>query len=156
MSRLNHITEEREKLEVEAAKLRQFIMATINMLPDEDRDAFLKAFQSINDSTRASEASLKDACFKILQDARPNWLTAAIVRDRLVGTGFDFSSYMSNPLASVSTTLRRFKPEQVEETSLEGATAWRAKDTWISRAHRVDSKWIVQGSKWTNKGSKWK
>ena len=96
------------------------------MLPDADRETFIKAFDSLAEGLKAKEASLKDAALKILHDAGPEqWLTTAQVRDRLVASGFDFSFYMSNPLASVSTTLRRMKPEEVDTAETEGVAAYR-------------------------------
>jgi hypothetical protein len=126
MARLSAIGNQRETLETEAAKLRQFVVATINMLPDAERETFLKAFDTINEGMKAKETSLKDATLKILRDAgSEQWLTAARVRDRLVTSGFDFSFYMSNPLASVSTTLRRLKPDEVETAETEAVAAYR-------------------------------
>jgi hypothetical protein len=43
--------------------------------------------------------------------------------------GFDFSSYKSSPLASISTTLKRFKPEDVETAEIDGVAAYR----WIGK-----------------------
>src|ERR1700720_1696768 len=95
MARLSAISKETDALETEAAKLRQFVMATINMLPDEERETFIKAFATVNEGMKAKEAGLKDATLKILREARPNqWLTVAQVRDRLQASGFDFSFYM--------------------------------------------------------------
>src|ERR1700681_2631174 len=126
MARLSAIGTQREALETEGAKLRQFIMATINMLPDAERETFVKAFETLTEGLKAKEASLKDATVKILHDAgSEQWLTAAHVRDRLVTSGFDFSFYMSNALASVSTTLRRMKPEEVDAAETEGVAAYR-------------------------------
>jgi hypothetical protein len=126
MARLSAIATQMEALEIESAKLRQFIMATINMLPDAERETFVKAFDTLNEGMKAKEASLKEASLKILREAGPvQWLTAAQVRDRLVTSGFDFSFYMSNPLASVSTTLRRMKPNEVEAAETEGVAAYR-------------------------------
>ncbi len=71
------------------------------------------------------ESSLKDAIYSVLCSAFPKYLTASDVRDRLRANGFDFSGYSSNELASVSTTLRRFKPEEVENTTIEEVAAYR-------------------------------
>jgi len=51
---------------------------------------------------------------------------------------FDFSGYRSNPLASISTALRRFKPSDVETTEIAGVTAYRWKDTKANRKKMVD------------------
>lgn len=114
-----------EELQIEATKIRQFIMATINMLPDAERDAFLSMLEMLKEDDRTSEASLKDACLRVLRESYPRWLSATRVRDGLISSGFDFSRYTSNPLASVSTTLRRIKREEVQTADVEGVAAYR-------------------------------
>jgi hypothetical protein len=134
---------EKERLEVEAAKLRQFFRATLNMLPDGERNEFLKVFQEINEKFKTTESSLKDAIYNVLREEFPEFLTATDVRDHLRVKGFDFSGYTSNELASVSTTLRRFKPEEVETTSIEGVAAYRqnkAKYPRMAEAFRKGAK----------------
>ena len=54
-------------------------------------------------------ASLVGAVRRALRICYPAKLTCAQVRDQLRLGGFDFSAYESNPLPSVSTTLRRLK-----------------------------------------------
>ncbi len=129
------VHKEAERLEIESAKLRQFFMATLNMLPDNERTEYMAIFRETNEALKIRESSLKDAVYHILCKAFPNYLTASEVRDRLRGNGFDFSGYTSNELASVSTTLRRFKPEEVEATSIEGVAAYRQNKA--SRAARL-------------------
>ena len=148
------IREKTERLEIEAAKLRQFFFATLNMLAETDRAQFMEAFRQAGEGLDVRERSLKEAIADILRKSSPKYLTAADVRDRLRANGFDFSGYTSNELASVSTTLRRLKPEEAEMTTIEGVMAWRAKESWIKRARRVDSKWLRtrQGRIFTDQG----
>jgi hypothetical protein len=140
LHRLAEIQQERERLDVEASKLRQFFAATLNMLPDENRQSYIEAFAEADKAFANRETGLKDAIRNILKKARPRYLTAVMVRDHLQQSGFDFSGYTSNALASVSTTLRRLKAEEAEVTSIEGVTAWRARNTWISRAARYNKR----------------
>lgn len=123
-----------ERLGVEAAKLRQFFCATLNMLPDGEKTEFMRIFSEANEAVSLREASLKDAILRILRDGYPGYLTVTDVRDRLRKNGFDFSGYTSNELASVSTTLRRFKPQDVETTDIEGVAAFRAKQSHLAIA----------------------
>ncbi len=130
---------ETERLEIEAAKLRQFFFATLNMLPDDLRDGYMAAFREANEGMTIREASLKDSIIRVLSQTAPKYLTAADVRDRLRAAGFDFSGYTSNELASVSTTLRRLKPEEAEMTSIDGITAWRLSAKLLARARTKDN-----------------
>lgn len=123
--KLEKAVTQRNNLEIEIAKLRQFIAATTNMLPDQERVEFecemLNRFGESVQQTAGLAASIR----KVLREAPYRWFTAAQVRYQLVKFGFDFSGYTSNPLASVSTTLKRFKAGEVETATIEGATAYR-------------------------------
>lgn len=72
-------------------------------------------------------ASLLDAVRNTLRSCYPRRLTSAQVRDELRLAGFDFSSYDSGPLPSVSTTLRRLKEsgEATREDS-KGVASYQA------------------------------
>lgn len=124
LSRLAEIVRQREELDNEGAKLRQFLMATINMLPDEEREGFAQLLDTLARGLQASEEGLKEACLRVLRESK-QWLTATQVRDRLRTSGFNFDDYQSNPLASISTTLRRMKPEEVETSEADGVAAYR-------------------------------
>src|SRR5262249_30273560 len=68
--------------------------------------------------------AVKDA-LKLATISR-GFVTATQVRDHLLKAGFDFSRYSSNPLASVNTTLRRFKADEIETSETEsGVTCYR-------------------------------
>ena len=120
-------SEARRNLETKCAKLRQFIMATLNMLPDEERVSFLAKLSQFYQEDDIRTASLTDAIRRVLQSDSSVWRTAAEVRDRLTKGGFDFSGYTANPLASISTTLKRLKPGEVEIAEIEGVSAYRWK-----------------------------
>jgi hypothetical protein len=76
-----------------------------------------------------AEAGLTEAIRSVLKKNYRQWLTVTQVRDRLESAGFDFSSYKSSPLASISTTLKRFKAEDVETAEIDGVAAYR----WIGK-----------------------
>lgn len=128
LSRLAEIMRQRSDLDVEADKVTQLIHATANMLPDGERNDVLDKWTHLFRTQLNSETSLTDSVRKAIQESNREWQTAAQVRNRIVLSGFDFSAYMSNPLASVSTTLARLKEKgEVETTSVEGVTAYRSK-----------------------------
>lgn len=140
LSKLGKIGSEVERLEIEAAKLRQFFSATLNMLPDSERTGWIELFQNLTELAKANEKSLKDAIHNVLRQAYPTYLTAANVRDRLQAAGFDFSYYKSNPLASVSTTLRRFSDSEVESTQIEAVTAYRISEFYMRKLRALARK----------------
>jgi hypothetical protein len=128
MKRFSELCDQRDRIEVEMSKLRQFIHATENMLSDEERANHLAIIAMAMERAESKEVGLTEAIRRILQaETTGAWITVAQVRDRLVNSGFDFSGYMSNPLASVSTTMKRFKPEEIETIETEGVTAYRWK-----------------------------
>jgi len=133
-TRMAKIMRERSDLDAESAKLTQLLHATVNMLPDNERNAILDKWTAFFETQLNRETSLIDSVRRAMQEAGREWLTFAKVRDRLIASGFDFSGYVSNPLASVSATLVRLKDKgEVETTTIEGVAAYR----WDQRAARV-------------------
>ena len=133
-ARMTQIMRERSDLATETAKLTQLLHATANMLPDNQRNAILEKWMAFFETQLSRETSLIDSVRKVVQEAGREWLTVAKVRDRLIASGFDFSGYVSNPLASVSATLIRLKDKrEVEPTTIEGVAAYR----WDVRAARL-------------------
>ncbi len=121
-----------DEVEVRIDKSMQLIHATLNMLPDEQRVAISQQIAQDDKLQATRTASLTEAIRNILRAARSKWLTAAQVRDKLVASGFDFSGYRSNPLASITTTLRRLKAEpEIEVNTIDGVTAYRAETPQI-------------------------
>lgn len=127
--KLEKLQRQRDDLDVEIAKSKQFIAATANMLDDEERENVLRAIAVIEKVEKIAEAGMTDAIRSVLKKNYRQWLTVTKVRDQLKSAGFDFSSYKSSPLASISTTLKRFKSEDVEPTEIDGVAAFR----WIGR-----------------------
>jgi hypothetical protein len=125
LAKLEVAMRQKSDAEIEVGKLKQFIYATMNMLSDEQRVIFMAKLDQLNfdDNTRA--VGLKEAITRVLAAQPKKWFTVTKVRDQLLETGFDFRNYTANPLASVSTTLKRMKPEEVETTTIEGVTAYQ-------------------------------
>ncbi len=107
IKKFDELAWQREQLDIEMAKLQQFIQATVNLLPDEATKKFQERIAEMARESERASAGLTDAIRRTLQMKYPEWLTVAKVRDSLIAAGFDFSSYKSNPLAAISTTLRR-------------------------------------------------
>src|SRR5579859_3368960 len=103
--RYAQLVTQREELDIEIAKLNQFLRATINLLSDEDKQLYAATLAEV----LGSPVGLADAIRQVLKTNALKWLTVSEIRDRLKESGFDFSGYMANPLASVSTTIRRMK-----------------------------------------------
>ena len=125
IERFEMLGEQRKQLELEMAKLRQYMSSTLDLLSEQDREAWESVVDYVIENWDSSVSkTLTYAVKKTLQVHFPDWLTAAKVRDQLADGGFDFSSYKSNELASVSTTLRRLKGE-LETRTTSGATEYR-------------------------------
>ncbi len=125
--------EQREGIDAELMKLRQFIYATINMLPDEERQAYNERLDNLANNSGGLTDAIKDILKYAVTGGR--FVTVSQIRDYLQKLGFDFSGYSSNPLASVNTVIKRMKPNDVETTTIDGVTAYR----WIHRFPRVRS-----------------
>ena len=122
-AKLESLQRNRESIEAEIMKLEQLIAAAANMLPDDTKSVVMQRMATLRELFRLRDVGLTDAIRTILRQRAGDWVTATNVRDRLVGFGFDFTGYSTNPLASISTTLRRLKPEEVETTTVDGGVA---------------------------------
>jgi hypothetical protein len=73
--------------------------------------------------------TLTECCRDILRQ-KQDWMTPVQVRDALLASGFDFSSYTSNPLSSIHITLKRLVPDELEaETGTDGQVyRWKRVD----------------------------
>jgi hypothetical protein len=115
---------QKEELEIEIAKVNHFLLATISLLPDDQHERYLAMIGTIG----SGPAGLGDAIRQALK-RRPRWFTVTQVRDELLQSKFDFSGYTTNPLASVSTTLRRMKDAEIQKATNKsrGVTMYRWK-----------------------------
>jgi hypothetical protein len=107
LQRFRDLYRQREEIDIELVKLRQFLYATLNMVPDEAQEKWRREIDAAVEKATASAASLADSIRKILADKPMYIFTVYGIRQALMEAGFDFSSYKSNPLSSISTTLRR-------------------------------------------------
>jgi hypothetical protein len=127
VARLTDLVHKREEVELEIQKTIQFIYATVNMLPEAERDKFWAEAEAGANRSQARTEGLTAAIKDILSKSPKEWFTITMMRDRLVAAAFDFSCYASNPLASISAVLRRAKPDEIESKQVEGVRTYRWK-----------------------------
>jgi hypothetical protein len=135
----------RQEADLKIAQKEQFIRDTLNFLPDVERFAY----ESTLTEYLRPQLGLSDSIRSVLKAAPKKWHTATEVRDGLVKSGFNFSGYTTNPLASVHAALKRLKPEEADTTEIDGVMAWRAKEvghvpSWRSTRRRHNSSVLVQ------------
>ncbi len=124
--------EERDRLDSDIAKLHQFVRATLRMLPEDQQDAFEQQLDELDIRSKGLTDAIRDALQAAPADAR---ITGHALRARLMESGFDFSKYVSNPLASIYAVAKRFKPTEVETTVIDGVRTFR----WIGDRPRQKS-----------------
>ena len=137
----SRLSKEREEIDVKLQRLRHFVYATVNMLPDAERNVYQAEIAMLASRVGSLTDSVRET-LKLATERNSYW-TATEVRDQLKNAGFDFSQYTSNPLASVNTVLRRFKPDEVETSTRDGVRAYR----WVTRFPRPDAEQIPPGSR---------
>lgn len=123
----------RQNIELELANKLQFIRATFNLLPDADKPEFDTLVRSFS----AQPGGITLAIRRILQDNAGQWHTATVMRNKLVESGFDFSDYRANPLATIHAVLKRSRPEEIEAIKIDGVMAWRWKADVPKRSPRL-------------------
>jgi hypothetical protein len=137
LAKLTVAMRQKSEAEVEISKLRHFIHATMDMLSDEERAFFRVELEQFDFDEEKRSIGLKQAITRILVAQPKEWFTVTQVRDRLLESGFDFRHYIANPLSSVSTTLKRMKPEMVETTTIDHVTAYRWLQSQTKRKRRA-------------------
>ena len=124
VSKRGELIRERDELEMQIAKLNQLIRAGLNMLPDDERDNLEKNIELID----GRNIGLTEAVRQALLHAPPGaWIPGTDLRKMLIEAGFDFSEYKSNPLASIYSVAKRFKPQEVETSVIDGVRVFRWK-----------------------------
>jgi len=118
------LTRQRDELEMQIAKLNQLIRAALNMLPDDERENLEKNIELIDGRNIGLTEAVRQA---LLHAPRGAWIPGTDLRKMLIEAGFDFSEYTSNPLASIYSVAKRFKPQEVETSVIDGVRVFRWK-----------------------------
>ncbi len=114
VKRYGELADQQQRTQTEMANVLEMLKASFGMMSDEERTTFLSAFETVLELAVKNDVGLTEAVRNLLESNPSEWLNAIQVRDRLVASGFDFSAYSSNPLASVHTVLKRFKRTDVK------------------------------------------
>jgi hypothetical protein len=104
------VLEERQELDLKVARKLQFIRATMNQLPEDEKVEFEDRLQKL----ASRSVGLSDSIRRLLRENSRKWHTGTQVLDALIKSGFDFGNYASNPLASVRSALKRLKSGEAE------------------------------------------
>jgi hypothetical protein len=121
LAKLGTLTTQRQDIEREIEKVTQMLSACYNMLSEDQQRTWSDTFTLAIEFQKREEMGLTEAIRNILQSNPRQWFTPIQIRDRLQELGFDFSGYTSNPLSSVHSVLKRFKPEEVRTSDgIEG------------------------------------
>jgi hypothetical protein len=139
VDRFRELSEQRQVIEIELVKLRQFIDATMMMVDEKEREKCEAEMNEVIGKMIASSASLANSVRRIFDDHPYHGLTASAIRTMLLEAGFDFSFYTSNPLSSISTTLRRMAEmgEVESRKDEEGTTIYFKAEDANHPAHKL-------------------
>ena len=110
------LAQRRDEIDAETAKLKQLILATFAMLPENKQAIYQTEIDALEDE---SGVGVLSAIKQVFRSHKGEWLTASQVRDRLHEMGFDLTRYRANPMASIVTTLKRMAPAQLKTKTLE-------------------------------------
>ena len=114
LKKLSELRQKEEEIRTERAKVADMAKASFALMSDEEQAHFNEVMAGITEYFRNKELGLTDAIRKVLEASPNEWFGATRVRDKLKQECFDFSSYASNPLASIHTVLKRFKRNEVK------------------------------------------
>jgi hypothetical protein len=119
------LTRQRDAIDAEITKVRQLIVVTFPLIPEEKQRLFRKEI----DEMEEQPTGLLDAIKLVFSAHKGEWLTVSQVRDYLLGMGFDFRHYRTNPLASIGTTLKRMVPTHLESMNSGSGTLYQRRKT---------------------------
>lgn len=127
---MQELLRKREYIDTEIGKKRQYIRAAIMQLPVEEQSQFDVQYEMLTKNLRGLTEAVREALriARLVSNRQRGFVTATQVRDYVMDSGFDFSDYKSNPLASIHTVLmRRLKPEEMEKEVINGVMHFRWK-----------------------------
>ena len=125
VQRCNELTRQRDETDVEIAKIKQLIIATFPLIPEEKQ----KLFRTEIDAMDEQSAGLLEAIKLVFSAHKGEWLTASKVHEYLLANRFDFRRYRANPLASITTTLKRMVPNLLDSTNSGSGTLYKRRLT---------------------------
>ena len=105
---------QQRRTQSEMGKVAEMLKASFGMMTDEEQTNFVGVLAAVLEQAVKQELGLTEAIRNLLESNRKEWFNAVRIRDRLKASGFDFSGYTSNPLASIHTVLKRFKRTEVK------------------------------------------
>jgi len=114
LERYKELQERERRIQTEKEGVMEMLKASFTMMTDDERQNFLAAMQTVLEQAVKQEMGLTDAIRNLLASNPKEWFGPTTIRDKLQESGFDFSGYQSNPLASVHTVLKRFKRTEVK------------------------------------------
>jgi hypothetical protein len=137
LAKLVALRDEQIRIEKEIKHTREMIRAAVNMLPDEQRGPYIAevAHQGLQ------QMGLTMCVRDILQNT-DGFITPVQIREKLENNEYDFSAYKSNPLSSIHSILKRFKPSQVQTNTFPDGTTgyrWKKKKMKLTQAQLHDA-----------------
>lgn len=114
MKKIIDLGAEQRRINSEMEKATEMLKASFANMSDEERVKFVDSFITALEQIEKKEVGLTEAIRTLLQSNSNKWFHAVSVRGSLKASGFDFSGYTSNPLASIHAVLKRFKRTEVK------------------------------------------
>jgi hypothetical protein len=144
VKRHNELSQRRNDIDLEIAKLTQLILATFPLLPAEKQ----ALFQTEIEELEAQSTGLSNAIKLVFSNRKGEWLSAVKVREHLNTMGFDLTQYRANPLASITTTLKRMAPGYLQTQTLsDGQVLYQRRLTLLDQMGRQGRTFGAQVSK---------
>src|SRR5260370_37318826 len=84
LQRFRDLYRQREEIDIELVKLRQFLYATLNMVPDEAQETRRREIDAAVEKATARAASFADSIRKILADKPMDSYTLYSIRQALM------------------------------------------------------------------------
>lgn len=135
VTRHTQLVQRRNEIDREVTKLKQLILATFPLLPEDKQALFHAEIEEMEEQS----GGLLNAIKLVFSAHKGEWLTPTQVRDYLTEMGFNLTQYRANPLASIGTTLRRMVPSHVDSKTVgDGQVVYQRRLTLLDQMGRAN------------------
>lgn len=114
LKKANDLQQEEKRIRSSIEKVNEMLKASFFLMTEEEQGKLLTVYTAALEQVTKEQIGLTDAIRNVLESNPMEWFHAVKVRESLNQSGFDFSTYTTNPLTSIHTVLKRFKRAEVK------------------------------------------
>lgn len=150
MDKFRTLEKKRNEITAEMRRVQQMAKAALAMLPDEERAVMAERLKEWELPTEGLTDAIRSVLFNHFNQWRREGkravgnallMTPVQIKEALEQSGYDFSAYKSNPLASIHAVLKRLEKKEVNTEKLpDGSTGYILSSNEFLQKYRNEKK----------------